>query len=156
MIIPFTLNHQQVYVDVDHERRLSCILREVFSIPTVHDCCRTGHCGSCIVLWENKIANACLISMGVVPFTDVLTLEGFYNTPILESILLVFRQHNVILCPYCYASRILSIINLLQETAKVTETDIIEIMEIVRCACTNYDVLKTSISNLTLIKESYD
>ncbi len=156
MIIPFTLNHQQVYVDVDQDRRLSSILREVFGIVGTQSCCQSGHCGSCLVIWENKIANSCLIPMGSVLYTDVMTLEGFKNTPILDSILLVFHQNNITLCPYCQFARILSIINLLHETSKVTETDILETIETVRCSCTNYDALQDCIANLTLIKENYD
>lgn len=156
MIIPFTLNHQQVYVDVDQKQRLSSILRDVFSLASIHECCHSGHCGSCMVLWENKIANGCLIPMGVVPFTDVLTLEGFASTPILESVLRIFEQADVILCPYCYSARVLTIINLLQESTKLTDESIIETMEIVRCSCTDYDVLRASIANMVLLKESYE
>ncbi len=156
MIIPFTLNHQQVYVDVEQDRRLSCILREVFSISGTQSCCQSGHCGGCLVIWENKLTNSCLIPMGFVPYTDVMTLEGFKNTPILESILLVFQQNNISLCPYCESARILSIINLLHETSKVSEADIIETLEVVRCSCTDYDTLHDCIANLTLIKENYD
>ncbi|MGL4524450.1 MAG: hypothetical protein ACRCVN_02860 [Spirochaetia bacterium] len=156
MIIPFTLNHHQVYVDVDERASLASVLQGTLAIPTLHPCCGTGQCGSCLVIWENKLSNACLLPMGVIPFTSVLTLEGFENTPIYQTVIATLSKKNITLCPYCRGPRILSMIDLQQHGKKLDDKEIHEFLHLIECTCNSYEILAGIINKLIMIKDHYE
>ncbi|MFA5697892.1 MAG: 2Fe-2S iron-sulfur cluster-binding protein, partial [Candidatus Izemoplasmatales bacterium] len=79
-IIKFTLNHKQVIVNGDPNRRLLDVIRNDFNLKGLKEGCGEGECGACAVLINHQIVNSCLYVLANAEGKDIVTIEGFAET----------------------------------------------------------------------------
>jgi carbon-monoxide dehydrogenase small subunit len=58
--ITFTLNNEEVIVEVDPKWTLIHLLREVLELTGTKEGCGVGECGACTVIVDGEAVNSCL------------------------------------------------------------------------------------------------
>ncbi len=76
MKIEFVLNGRSVALDVAPLTRLLDVLREHFGLTGTKEGCGEGECGTCSVLVDDEVVNACLLPVVQVEGRRVETVES--------------------------------------------------------------------------------
>jgi aerobic-type carbon monoxide dehydrogenase small subunit (CoxS/CutS family) len=133
--IEFKLNHKQVRLKVDGERRLLWVLRSDLGLTGPKYGCGEGICGGCTVLINQRAARSCQISVKEIKGKEVLTIEGLARDGQLHPIQKAFIKHNAFQCGFCTSGMIMNAYGLLLEKPAATEAEIIQAMNDNLCRC---------------------
>ena len=133
--IEFKLNHKQVRLKVDGERRLLWVLRSDLGLTGPKYGCGEGICGSCTVLINQRAARSCQIPVKEIKGKEVLTIEGLARDGQLHPIQRAFIEHNAFQCGFCTSGMIMNAYGLLLEKPAATEAEIIQAMNDNLCRC---------------------
>ena len=133
--IRFMLNHKQVRLKVDGERRLLWVLRSDLGLTGPKYGCGEGICGGCTVLINQRAARSCQIPVKEIKGKEVLTIEGLARDGQLHPIQKAFIEHNAFQCGFCTSGMIMNAYGLLLEKPAATEAEIIQAMNDNLCRC---------------------
>jgi carbon-monoxide dehydrogenase small subunit len=153
MIIPMTLNGKEVTPDVAPQKRLIELLREDFGLLKTRGECYHGVCGRCLVILNDRLAQACLIPVFAVKGQNILTIEGFEKSPEYKAILKGFNTAGYYPCDTCLTGRILATHVLLETLHTPTDGEIHKAMSYSHCACTNLSALTAGVREAGRIRE---
>ncbi len=78
--VNFNLNNKDVYIETDSIKRLIDVLREDFKFTGVKEGCGEGECGACSVIIDGKLINSCLIPIGTLEGSKIITIDGYRET----------------------------------------------------------------------------
>lgn len=138
MKIDFILNGKDVSVNCRPDARVSSILREEFDLIKVKNGCCNGQCGSCSVIFNNKLVASCLIPAFALKDAEIMTEEGFTKLKERQQILRIFKKREVELCEHCRSGRLMAIHHFLENSSanRVSEEqEILEALSGNRCSC---------------------
>ena len=76
MNLSFTLNGQQVSLEVAPDRRVVDLLREDLKMGGTKECCGSGECGACTILVDGQSRLSCLMLTAQLQGCRVVTIEG--------------------------------------------------------------------------------
>jgi carbon-monoxide dehydrogenase small subunit len=145
--IALTLNGVPLSADVDPLRRLLDFLREDRDLMGVKEGCGEGECGACSVLVDGLLALSCLIPMGQMRGTTVLTIEGL--TPAeadgLSAIQAAMVAAGGIQCGICTPGIVLAAHALLLARPQPTTAEIREALAGNLCRCTGYSAIQRAV-----------
>ncbi len=133
--ISFKLNHKQVELKVDEERRLLWVLRSDLGLTGTKYGCGEGICGACTVLINRKAVRSCQIPVKEIKGKEVLTIEGLAKDGHLHPVQKAFIEHDAFQCGFCTSGMILNAYGMLLEKPRPTETEIIQGMNDNLCRC---------------------
>ena len=133
--IEFKLNHRQVRLKVDGERKLLWVLRSDLGLTGPKYGCGEGICGGCTVLINQRAARSCQIPVREIKGKEVLTIEGLAGDGQLHPIQKAFIEHNAFQCGFCTSGMIMNAYGLLLEKPAATEAEIIRAMNDNLCRC---------------------
>ena len=133
--IEFKLNHKQVRLKVDGERRLLWVLRSDLGLTGPKYGCGEGICGGCTVLINQRAARSCQIPVREIKEKEVLTIEGLARDGQLHPIQKAFIEHNAFQCGFCTSGMIMNAYGLLLEKPEAKEAEIIQAMNDNLCRC---------------------
>jgi aerobic-type carbon monoxide dehydrogenase small subunit (CoxS/CutS family) len=133
--IRFMLNHKQVQLNVDGERRLLWVLRSDLGLTGPKYGCGEGICGSCTVLINRKAARSCQIPVKEIQGKEVLSIEGLARDGQLHPIQKAFIEHNAFQCGFCTSGMIMNAYGILLEKPAATAAEIIRAMNDNLCRC---------------------
>jgi aerobic-type carbon monoxide dehydrogenase small subunit (CoxS/CutS family) len=133
--IEFKLNHKQVQLKVDGERKLLWVLRSDLGLTGTKYGCGEGICGACTVLINRKAVRSCQVSVGEIKGKEVLTIEGLAEDGRLHPLQKSFIAHDAFQCGFCTSGMILNAYSLLVEKPRATKAEIIEGMNDNLCRC---------------------
>jgi aerobic carbon-monoxide dehydrogenase small subunit len=137
--ITFTLNNEEVTVEVDPRWTLLHVLREVLEMTGTKEGCGYGECGACTVIIDGLAVNSCLYPAVEAEGRNVTTIEGVASkTGELGVIQTAFVSEGAVQCGFCTPGMIMSAKALLDEKPKPTEEEIKESIEGNLCRCTGY------------------
>ena len=145
-MIHFTLNGNEVSVEVESDKMLLQILREKFELTGTKEGCGQGECGACTVLVDGLAVNSCLFPAFEIQGKSVTTIEGLVgegNT--LHPIQKAFVEKGGIQCGFCSPGMIMSTKAFLDETPNPTEEQIRKAISGNLCRCTGYVQIVDSI-----------
>ncbi len=148
MKISFTLNGEQVSLQVEPNEVLLEVLRDRLGVRSPKCGCDKGDCGTCTVLLDGKSVRSCLILAIEADSRSVATLEGLMQsglTPLQQS----FIEHNSFQCGFCAPGVILSATELLGRNPKPSRHEIQEAISGNLCRCTGYSPIIDAITDLT-------
>ena len=135
----FTLNGEQVNVEVDSTWTLLYLLREKLELTGTKLGCGYGECGACTVIMEGQAVNACLVPVLEAEGMNVTTIEGLAEPGgQLHPLQKAFVDHGAVQCGFCTPGMIMSAKALLDEKPKPTEEEIKESIAGNLCRCTGY------------------
>ncbi len=135
----FTLNNEEVVVEVDPKWTLLYLLRDVLELTGTKEGCGVGECGACTVIVEGEAVNSCLYPALEAEGKTVVTIEGVASSDgTLHPLQQAFIENNGVQCGYCTSGMIMSAKALLDKKADPTEEDIRTSIAGNICRCTGY------------------
>ncbi len=136
MQIEANLNNEHVVFNAAPEDSLMHVLRQQ-KLYKVKCGCEKGHCGNCMVLMDDKPVPSCIIPIGAVRNSHIVTLEHFKTYPEYSDIMTGFKNSGITLCGYCDAGKILTAYSLLKTYKRPNLQQIEESIKYLDCCCTD-------------------
>lgn len=142
----YTLNGKKVTYEGNASDRLLDVLRDICQCTSVKIGCNEGECGACSIILDGKLSNACMLAMGRVSDCEVITMEGYRDTPQFEVLARCFGETGAIQCGFCTPGMVLAAHCLLMENPKPTEAEIRVGLSGNICRCTGYNAIVNAVA----------
>jgi len=146
MAIAFKLNGDDKVYTGDPSARLVDVLREEYNLTGTKIGCKEGECGACSVIIDNKLVNSCLVAMGRVHGSNIMTIEGFRETERFAVLSDAYGAVSAVQCGFCTPGMILASENLLDSNPHPTKAEIRVAISGNLCRCTGYNSIVKAIS----------
>ena len=143
--IRFKLNGKHVSWEGPASARLLDTLRRDFSCPSVKCGCGEGECGACAVLVDGRLMNSCCVAMGAADGREILTLEGFRETPQFAALSRAFADFSAVQCGFCTPGMVLAAHALLTARPHPSEAEIRQGLSGNLCRCTGYNAIVNAV-----------
>lgn len=145
MQVKFVLNGHNTTYEGNPDDRLLDALRDTYGLTSVKCGCREGECGACAVLIDGTLKNSCLIAMGAIEGSSVITLEGYMATDRFKCIDRAFSKFSALQCGFCTPGMILAAEYTLRKYKNPTKEQIREGMSGNLCRCTGYNAIVNAV-----------
>ena len=143
--IVFTLNGHKVVYKGNPLRRLIDVLREDLGLTGTKEGCSEGECGACSVLKDGKLVTSCIIPVGAVNGSEILTIEGIRDTEKGKCIIDAFAKGGAVQCGFCIPGMVMAAYALLESIPDPDDEQIRHGISGNLCRCTGYDLIVESI-----------
>jgi aerobic-type carbon monoxide dehydrogenase small subunit (CoxS/CutS family) len=137
--IQFNLNGKPVDLNVDPTLTLMWVLRTNFGLTGTKFGCGLGFCGSCTILMEDEPVRSCMLTVGDVGGSKIVTIEGLSQNGELHPIQKAFVKNDALQCGYCTPGMIMNALGLLLKNPEPNRQEIIDAMEDNLCRCGTYN-----------------
>lgn len=144
-MITFIINGQKVISMAKQNDRLLDVLRKEFNITGVKCGCSEGECGACSVILDGRLANSCLVAMGSIEESNIITIEGYRETKRFEVLDAAYASVGAVQCGFCIPGMILASECILAKIPKPTVGDIRDGISGNLCRCTGYNAIVDAI-----------
>ncbi len=144
-MIEFELNGEKVQVDSDPSARLLDILRNEFGLLGPKEGCGEGECGACAVIINGRLINSCLVALGSLSGSKIMTIEGYRETDRYQLLERTFADAGAVQCGFCTPGMIMAAEALLSHNSNPTVEDIREAISGNLCRCTGYNMIIAAI-----------
>ncbi len=134
----FSVNGDEVTLEVPGMRRLLDALREDLGLTGTKEGCGEGECGACSVLIDGEVVDSCLVPVSQVEGTSVMTVEGLATDGRLDALQEAFLQHGGAQCGICTPGMLMSARAYLDQGGAPVDEDIREAIAGNLCRCTGY------------------
>ena len=145
-MIKFILNDQEVTSNSEANERLLDVLRNEFSITGVKCGCKEGECGACSIILDGKLVNSCMVAIGSIEGSTVVTIEGYRETERFAVLDKAYASVSAVQCGFCIPGMILASECILDKNPNPTEAEIREGISGNLCRCTGYNAIVEAIS----------
>lgn len=145
-MIKFILNGQEVASAAKANERLLDVLRSEFSLTGVKCGCKEGECGACSVILDNQLVNTCMVAMGHIEGSRVMTIEGYRDTKRFAVLDKAYASVSAVQCGFCIPGMMLASECILAKNPNPTETEIREGISGNLCRCTGYNAIVEAIA----------
>lgn len=136
--IKLTINGKLASINVEEDKTLLYLLREVMGLTGTKEGCGEGDCGACSVLLDGELVNSCLVLAIQADGKDVITIEGVGTEEHLHPIQQAFINVGAVQCGYCTPGMVLAAKALLDRIPQPTEEEIRRGLSGNLCRCTGY------------------
>jgi aerobic carbon-monoxide dehydrogenase small subunit len=136
--VDFTLNGQQVSAPAEPNTLLLDLLRDHFRLTGAKRSCDVQVCGSCTVLVDGGPVSSCTYLAHEAAGREVLTIEGFAESPEFERFASAFERHAAVQCGFCTPGFLLTLKWLRDSGELTTEDEIRHGLDGNLCRCTGY------------------
>ena len=145
--IRFVLNSKEVAYEGSAADRLLDVLRDAYDMKSVKCGCKEGECGACAVLLDGVLVNSCCVAVGAVSGREVITLEGFRETPQFKALSDAFASLSAVQCGFCIPGMVLAAQALLCKNPHPTEEEVRIGLSGNICRCTGYNAIVNAVLN---------
>ena len=132
------INGSHLRVTAAPEESLLSVLRDHLKLTGTHYGCGEGQCGACTVLLDGVASRSCLMPVGGVGDTHIVTIEGLEQNGRLTPVQQAFLDEGAFQCGYCTSGMVLSAVSLLRQTPHPTDQQIFASMNGNICRCGTY------------------
>jgi len=143
--IVFRLNGKETVYEGSATDRLLDVLRNEYRLTGVKCGCKEGECGACSVLIDGKLVNSCMVAMGRVEGSEVVTIEGYSETARFKVLDAAYASVSAVQCGYCIPGMILASECVLASNPDPSEEDIRQGLSGNLCRCTGYNAIVKAI-----------
>lgn len=144
-MINFILNGQAVTSHAKVNERLLDILRTEFRLTGVKCGCKEGECGACSVILDGRLVNSCLVAMGSIEGSKVMTIEGYCETERFTILDRAYAAVSAVQCGFCIPGMMLASECILAKNPNPTDAEIREGISGNLCRCTGYNAIVEAI-----------
>jgi carbon-monoxide dehydrogenase small subunit len=137
-LIELNVNGQVYEVEIEPWRTLLEVIRDRLELTGTKESCSDGHCGTCAVLLDNKVVNACLVLAIEAQGKQIMTIEGMAEGSKLHPIQEAFVEHGAIQCGFCTPGMVMATKAFLDENPHPTDEEIKQALAGHLCRCTGY------------------
>ena len=145
----FTLNGREVSFAGSGARRLLDVIRENLGATGTKEGCGEGECGACSVIIDGEVVDSCLVAVGQVEGSDVITVEGLADGGRLTALQQAFIEHGAAQCGICTPGMLLAAHVLLEQSRRLTADDVREGLAGNLCRCTGYTKIIDAVLSCT-------
>lgn len=146
MLVNFTLNQQNVSLEVEPNKRLLDLLREDLGLTGTKEGCGEGECGACTVIINGEAVHSCLVVACQLEGKEIITIEGLEENGELSKIQQIFIEETAIQCGYCTTGMIMSAKALLMHNPNPTVDQIRVALSGNICRCSGYTQIINAVS----------
>ncbi len=146
MMIQFILNGQEVVSHAKANERLLDVLRTEFRLTGAKCGCKEGECGACSVILDGRLVNTCMVAMGTVQGSSVLTIEGYSQTERFSVLEKAYAAVSAVQCGFCIPGMMLASECILAKNPNPTEAQIRTGISGNLCRCTGYNAIVEAIA----------
>jgi len=143
----FILNGQETVSAAGDKQRLLDVLRDEFHLTGVKCGCKEGECGACSVILDGRLVNSCLVAMGSIEGSEVVTIEGYSQTERFKVLDKAFAFTSAVQCGFCIPGMVLAAECILARYPEPTEKEIRAGISGNLCRCTGYNAIVDAISD---------
>ena len=136
--IALEVNGKKVTKEIQDHTTLSGLLRDILNLTGTHIGCDTSQCGACVVHVDGKSIKSCTALAADLDGSKVTTIEGLASNGKLHPMQEAFKKMHGLQCGFCTPGMVMSAVDLVQENADPSETEIREWLEGNICRCTGY------------------
>ncbi len=136
--IQLTVNGQTRAIPVSPFAPLASVLRDTLGLTGTKIGCEAGDCGLCTVRLNGEQACACLVPAGQCDGADILTVEGYDQEPVLDTLRHALLQCGAAQCGICTPGMLIAACDLLKRDASPSDRAIRDALGGVLCRCTGY------------------
>ena len=133
--IAFSLNGRATAVQVEPDRTLLDVLRNILGLKATRLGCGLGQCGACTVLLDDRAVSSCDTPMRSVAGKEVTTLEGLGTPEAPHPLQRAFIEEQAMQCGYCTSGLLMASAALLKRIAQPSDDDIRQALEGNLCRC---------------------
>ena len=146
-MIPLTLtvNGITYTINVEPNRTLVDVLRDVLGLTGTKKSCNEGECGACTVLMDGKPVASCLVLAVDAQNRTITTIEGLADGENLHPLQESFVKNGGIQCGFCTPGMIMSAKALLDENPDPTPLQVRTGISGNLCRCTGYQQIVDSV-----------
>ena len=137
MSTSFTLNGDEVSVDVDPDTPLLWVLRDELRLTGTKFGCGIAQCGACTVHVNGLTRRSCVTPVGSLAGAKVTTIEGL-DGEVAEAVQVAWEALDVPQCGFCQSGQVMSAAALLNENRQPNDDDIDNAMAGNICRCATY------------------
>ncbi len=146
--IAFTVNEQQVHLQVPPLLRLLDILRDHLGLTGTKEGCGEGECGACAVLLNDLLVNACLVPAIQLDGCRVKTIEGLGQDDCPDPIQTAFVEAGAVQCGFCFPGMVLATRFLLDNNPVPSRQQIRRGLAGNLCRCTGYERIIQAVESI--------
>ena len=143
--VSMTVNGKAVSADVEPRTLLVQYLRENLHLTGTHVGCDTSQCGACVVHVNGISVKSCTLLAVQAEGAEVTSIEGVAKNGGMHPMQEAFRDNHGLQCGFCTPGMVMSALDLVQNNANPSETDVREWLEGNICRCTGYHNIVKSI-----------
>ena len=143
--ISAVINGKPVQSSVEPRTSLADLLREELRLTATHLGCEQGVCGACTVLIDGQPARACITLAVGIDGSDIRTLEGLDQDPLMLVLKAAFHDKHGLQCGFCTPGMLISAWDLLRRKPHLGEAEIRIAISGNLCRCTGYQGIVRSI-----------
>ncbi len=144
-MIQFILNGKETVSTAKANDRLLDVLRGEFGLTGVKCGCKEGECGACSVILDGMLANSCMVAMGRIEGSSVVTIEGYRETERFAVLDQAYASVSAVQCGFCIPGMLLASECILAKNPDPTEEEIREGISGNLCRCTGYNAVVDAI-----------
>lgn len=144
-MVSFFINGLKVSSIANPNERLLDVLRKEFYITGVKCGCSEGECGACSVILDNKLVNSCLVAMGSIEGSSIVTIEGYSKTRRFAILNEAYASVSAVQCGFCIPGMILASECILAKDPNPTQENIRNGISGNLCRCTGYNAIVDAI-----------
>jgi aerobic-type carbon monoxide dehydrogenase small subunit (CoxS/CutS family) len=137
------INGEAFEVDVPVGTSLAQVLRDELGLTGTKIACNEGHCGACTVQVDGVPILSCLTLVHTVEGTEVTTIEGLRDHPLVEA----FVRADALQCGFCTPGQIVSASALVAANPSPTAEEIRHGMAGNICRCGAYPKIEEAIGS---------
>lgn len=136
--ISFELNGVPTTVETDPTLTLLTVLREKLLLTGAKRGCNYGVCGACTVLKNGEPVQSCLMLVGTLEGSAIMTIEGLADDGVPNRVQRSFVECGAVQCGFCMPAMVLTAHALLEENPDPTVDEIREAVSGNLCRCSGY------------------
>jgi carbon-monoxide dehydrogenase small subunit/xanthine dehydrogenase small subunit len=147
MRLEFTVNGQARSVRASPLARLVDILREDLRLTGTKEGCGEGECGTCAVLMDGDLVNACLVPAMQLAGRRITTIEGLGTEDQPDPLQRALREEGGVQCGFCTPGMVVAARALLDRCPQPSREEIRSAMAGNLCRCTGYGSIVRAIEH---------
>ncbi len=142
-----TVNGEQISGSAEPRTLLTDFLRDELRLTGTHVGCEHGVCGACTVIIDGFATRSCLMFAVQADGSEVQTIEGLASAEgEMHPLQKLFAKHRALQCGFCTPGMLMTAIDLVQSSKKLSEEDIRIGMSAALCRCTGYEGIVNAVS----------
>ena len=136
--VTLTINGERVAAEVAPRTHLADFLRDELRLTGTHLGCEHGVCGACTVLIDGAPARSCIAYAAGCDGSDIRTIEGFDDDPLMEELREAFSAEHGLQCGFCTPGMLIAARDIVLRLPGADERRIRTELSGNLCRCTGY------------------
>ena len=125
MVVSLTVNGTVHSVTADLDTPLLYVLRNDLGLNATKFGCGLGQCGACTVLIDGAASRSCVMPIGALTQSEIITLEGLGTLEQPHPLQSAFMAEQAAQCGYCIAGMIMMGKAILDRSPRPSEADLV-------------------------------